>query len=168
MSQPLKTRDIQDLGASDVPFILLLNNAHAAETSALDEAGLAALLSMAFYARGIDRGATALLIALDHTASYVNPNFSWFKAHYESFIYIDRVIVSGAARGQGLARELYQDLFVAAKQFGHDRVVCEVNIDPPNPISEAFHATMGFVGVGQAIIHGGTKSVRYFERSLTR
>ena len=116
----------------------------------------------------MNRGATALLIALDHTASYINPNFNWFKTHHESFIYIDRVIVSGAARGQGLARELYQDLFVVAKQSGHDRVVCEVNINPPNPISEAFHATMGFVGVGQATIHNGTKSVRYLERALAQ
>jgi len=104
----------------------------------------------------MNRGATALLIALDHTASYINPNFNWFKTHHESFIYIDRVIVSGAARGQGLARELYQDLFVVAKQSGHDRVVCEVNINPPNPISEAFHATMGFVDVGQASLYNGS------------
>jgi len=61
-----------------------------------------------------------------------------------------------------------QDIFAAAKQSGHDRVVCEVNINPPNPISEAFHATMGFVGVGQATIHNGTKSVRYLERAFLR
>jgi len=72
MRQSPKTHDIQDLRISDVPYILPLNNAHATETSVLDETSLNALLSMAFYARGIDRGATALLIALDHTASYIN------------------------------------------------------------------------------------------------
>ena len=128
--------------------------------------GLKSLLDMAFYARGIDRGATALLIALEHNASYVNPNFMWFQASRESFVYIDRIIVSISARGHGIARVLYEDLIVAAKRGGHDRVVCEVNIEPPNPVSEAFHAAMGFEAVGQATIHNGTKTVRYFERML--
>jgi predicted GNAT superfamily acetyltransferase len=145
-----------------------LNNEHAKETSALDEAGLTALLDMAFYARGIDRGATALLIALDHNAGYGSPNFLWFKASRKSFVYIDRVIVSSAARGLGIARLLYDDLFAKARQAGHDRVVCEVNIEPPNLASEAFHAAMGFDGVGQATIYGGTKTVRYFEKMLSQ
>ena len=88
------------------------------------------------------------------------------KIHRKSFIYVDRVIISRAARGEGLARALVCNLFAEAKQAGHDRVVCEVNIDPPNPASEVFHAAMGFVGVGQGTIHSGTKSVLYFEKEL--
>jgi uncharacterized protein len=126
----------------------------------------AALLKAAFYARGTDGGMTAFLIALDHNAPYVNPNFSWFKERRKSFVYIDRVIVAQASRGRGIARRLYQDLFAEAKQAGHDRVVCEVNIHPPNPASEAFHQTMGFTGIGDAIIHDGKKTVRYFEKIL--
>ncbi len=132
----------------------------------LDDASLESLLGMAFYARGVERGATAFLIALDHHAAYVNPNFAWFKASRSSFVYIDRVIVSVSARGQGIARALYEDLFSAAKRAGHQRVVCEVNLDPPNPASDAFHAAMGFKEIGQATIHNGTKTVRYFEKML--
>ena len=90
----------------------------------------------------------------------------WFKASRESFVYIDRIIVSSSARGQGIARLLYDDLFDRAKEAGHDQVVCEVNIEPPNLVSEAFHVAMGFDGIGQATIHNGTKSVRYFEKTL--
>jgi predicted GNAT superfamily acetyltransferase len=146
--------------------VLSLNNAHANETSMLDEDSLAALLAKAFYARGIDQGATAFLIALDRNAPYDNPNFAWFKASREAFVYIDRIIVAKSARGLGIARLLYEDLFAAAKQAGHTRVVCEVNIDPPNPASEAFHAAMGFAGIGEAAIHNGAKTVRYFEKLL--
>ena len=166
MAQSKKSIAIRDLSSFDAAFMLPLNNAHAKETSTLDDASLTALLDMAFYARGIDRGAIAFLIALDQNASYVNPNFMWFKASRESFVYIDRIIVSSSARGQGIARLLYADLFTAAKQAGHDRVVCEVNIEPPNLASEAFHAAMGFDGVGQAAIHNGTKTVRYLEKIL--
>jgi predicted GNAT superfamily acetyltransferase len=157
---------IHDLRLLDTTIILSLNNEHAQETSALDDSGLTALLDMAFYARGVDRGATAFLIALDHNASYGSPNFMWFKASRESFVYIDRIIVSSAARGLGIARLLYDDLFARAKQAGHDQVVCEVNIEPPNLVSEAFHAAMGFDGVGQATIYDGTKTVRYFQKTL--
>ena len=158
--------DLHNLTSLDLTPILSLNNAHAKETSLLDEDSLAALLGMAFFARGIDRGATAFLIALDHNAPYINANFAWFKASREPFIYIDRIIVAKSACGQGLARLLYEDLFTAAKQSGHSRVVCEVNIEPPNPASDAFHSAMGFEGVGQATIHNGTKTVRYFEKTL--
>ncbi len=157
---------IHDLGPLDSAHVLVLNNAHAIETSELDEERLAALLRMAFYARGIDDGATAFLVALDHNAAYKNENFEWFKARRESFVYIDRVIVAEAARGRGIAKALYDDLFAEAKLAGHERVVCEVNIDPPNPASEAFHSAMGFTAVGQAAIHNGTKTVRYFEKTL--
>jgi len=161
-----KVNIIDDRSVLDEAVILSLNNAHAKETSTLNDTSLTKLLDMAFYARGIDRGATAFLIALDQNASYGSPNFRWFKQHRESFVYIDRIIVASSARGQGIARLLYEDLFAAAKQAGHDRVVCEVNLEPPNPASEAFHVAIGFDGVGQTSIHNGAKIVRYFEKAL--
>jgi predicted GNAT superfamily acetyltransferase len=161
-----KVNAIDDLSLLDATVILSLNNEHARETSALDQASLTALLDMAFYARGVDRGATAFLIALDQNAPYENANFAWFKATGKRFVYIDRIIVSSAARGRGTGRLLYDDLFAMAKQAGQYRVVCEVNIEPPNPVSEVFHVAMGFDAVGQATIHNGAKTVRYFEKTL--
>jgi predicted GNAT superfamily acetyltransferase len=166
MGQIRKVHAINDRDLLDKAAILSLNNAHAKETSPLGETSLAELLDMAFYARGIGRGATAFLIALDQNAPYRNPNFSWFKECRASFVYIDRIIVAALARGQGVARLLYDDLFVVAQQAGQDRVVCEVNIEPPNPASEKFHLAMGFKEVGQAVIHDGTKNVRYFEKTI--
>jgi uncharacterized protein len=158
--------EIEELGPASFEAPLFLNNAHAKETSLLDKSSLAALLKIAFYARGLDRGATALLIALDHNAPYDNPNFNWFKQHLDPSVYIDRIIVADGARGRGIARRLYCDLFAAAERAGHTRVVCEVNLAPPNPASDAFHAAMGFAQVGLATIHDGLKTVRYFEKAL--
>ena len=86
MNQAIEPAEIQDLRQSDVPAILPLNNAHAAETSHLEEASLRSLLAICVYARGIDNGRTALLLALDQDAPYVNPNFHWFKEHRRSFL----------------------------------------------------------------------------------
>ena len=157
---------ICDLRPNDAGRILELNNAHAAETSLLDEAGLSALLSMACYVRGIDHGATAFLIALDPRAKYDSPNYRWFQARRNSFVYIDRVIVAPSARGHGLARKLYQDLFSYSQQNGTLLAVCEVNLHPANPISLAFHAALDFVEIGRATIHGGLKTVAYLEKRL--
>jgi predicted GNAT superfamily acetyltransferase len=162
-------KEVQSIDGScslDRSIVLSLNNAHAKETSALDDNSLAALLKMASYARGIDHGAAAFLIALDQNTPYLNPNFSWFKEHRESFVYIDRIIVASSARGQGLAKIRYGDLCGVAQQEGQDRVVCEVNIEPPNPVSDAFHLAMGLKEVGKAAIHSGTKTVRYYEKIL--
>jgi predicted GNAT superfamily acetyltransferase len=42
-------------------------------------------------------------------------------------------------------------------------VCCEVNSDPPNPLSDAFHAALGFREVGRAFLPDRGKSVRYLE-----
>jgi uncharacterized protein len=70
-------------------------------------------------------------------------------------------LVAPSARGRGCARQLYHDLFEYAAQAGHDRIVCQVNKTPPNPASDAFHAALGFVEVGTASVHGGSRTVRY-------
>jgi uncharacterized protein len=155
-----------DLGSLDAGITLQLNNAHARETSELDLVRLTTLLDLACYAKGIDQGKTAFLIALDHTAPYQNPNFAWFKRAYQSFVYIDRVVVAESARGQGIARLLYEDLFAAAHSIGVLRIVCEVNLEPPNPASDAFHLAMGFETVGQAVLYDGAKTVNHFAKNL--
>jgi predicted GNAT superfamily acetyltransferase len=146
--------------------ILALNNAHAEELSVLDATGLATLLNGAFHARRIGNLA-AFIIALDENHhGYDSPNYQWFQARMPRFIYIDRVVVSVDARGQGHARRLYADLMAIARAAGHEFLVCEVNSEPPNPSSDAFHAALGFGQIGTASIHGGAKSVRYFALRL--
>jgi len=79
---------------------------------------------------------------------------------------VDRIVVASSARGRGCARRLYQDLFEYAVRAGHERVVCEVNISPPNPASDAFHAALGFVEVGTAGVYDGSRTVRYLSHTL--
>jgi predicted GNAT superfamily acetyltransferase len=156
--------DLSD-GGSLAADLLALNNAHAQALSWLEPERFAHLVGQAFSARRIGRN-DALLLAFDQDADYDSVNFLWFRSRYERFIYVDRVVVAPAARGRGYGRQLYIDLFEQASQAGHQRVVCEVNADPPNPVSDAFHAALGFAVVGSAAIHGGGKTVRYFSRNI--
>jgi predicted GNAT superfamily acetyltransferase len=139
--------------------LLGLNNAHAVELSLLDASGLRRLVGEAFAARRAGL-ADALLIAFDQDADYDSPNFLWFRDRYERFVYVDRVVTAAAARGRGLARQLYSNLVEQARAAGHALIVCEVNADPPNPGSEAFHRGFGFVPVGEARLPNG-KTVSY-------
>jgi predicted GNAT superfamily acetyltransferase len=148
---------------SDLAPILALNNAHAKELGPLTMDSLRRLLGMAMHVR-IAGAMDGFLIALDERAAYDSPNFLWFKARYARFAYIDRVVIAEVSRGRGLARQLYEDLFAAAS--GHSHVFCEVNYDPPNPGSDAFHAAMGFSEVGRATLADRGKSVRYLSRTL--
>jgi predicted GNAT superfamily acetyltransferase len=149
--------ELRSVGPADIlrdsalgSTLLALNNAHAQE---------------AFLARRIGNF-DAFLLAFDQDARYDSPNFIWFRARYPRFVYVDRVVVAPSARGRGCARRLYADLFEHAVRAGHDRVVCEVNKMPPNAASDAFHAALGFVEVGTASVHSGSRTVRYLSRTL--
>ncbi len=159
-ASPLVSR----IASASVP-LLALNNAHATELSALTLAELDRLIRISFLATTI-RSGDAFLIAFDQGADYSSPNFLWFRERYDRFVYVDRVVTSPLARGKGYAKALYADLFQRAKDAGHSRIVCEVNLVPPNPASDTFHSALGFGEVGRASIHDGSKTVRYLLRSL--
>ena len=130
--------------------ILTLSALHEVETSALDRAKLTHMLAEAFYWTTADEGRGGYLITFDQNADYDSANFQWFVQRYPRFVYVDRIVVAAQARGRGLARAFYLDLISKARANGHDLMVCEINIEPPNPGSFAFHAAMDFAEVGSA------------------
>jgi predicted GNAT superfamily acetyltransferase len=155
---------IRPLRAASAP-LLALNNAHSTELSSLTLAEFNRLIQLSFYAAQAG-DAAALLLTFDQSADYDSPNFLWFRERYDCFVYVDRVVTSPLARGKGYAKALYADLFQRALNAGHSRVVCEVNLIPPNPASDSFHAALAFSEVGRASIHDGSRTVRYLLRTL--
>ena len=152
-------------GRGLTPELLALNNRFQQELSSLDPQKAALLVERAFMASRIGE-ADALLLAFDQDARYDNPNFNWFCERFDRFVYIDRVVVAPERRGRGLAQALYRALFRAAAAGSHSRVVCEINWEPPNPASDAFHAGLGFEQVGLAVLPDAGKTVRYFSRAI--
>lgn len=158
MSDPDFTDLAPEAGLPDA--LLALNNDFATELSHLSAEKARYLVRHAFMARAL--GDEALLLAFDQDAPYDNPNFRWFGARFDRFVYIDRVVVSPRRQGLGWARLLYKSLFARALERGHIKVTCEINVDPPNPRSEAFHTGLGFEPAGQAMLAHAGKTVRYF------
>ena len=145
--------------------LLALNNAHAEELSYKTSEDFAALLAAASFVRAEAQG-LALLVGFAEACSYDNDNFRWLKRCYSRFNYIDRVVVSEKARGQGLARRLYGLFEEVTRTDGRERLVCEINAVPPNPASDAFHTALGVRPVGERVLPGGAKAVRYWAKEL--
>ena len=146
---------------------ILKNNAEFVQWLApLDKAKLQALLSSTIYARQIGEGDAVLLAVASETEIVDHANLEWLKARRDNFIYIDRVIVGAAAQGNGYGGRLYADLADFARQNGYDSVTCEVNTQPDNPGSHAFHLRQGFLPMGEQNNPDMGKCVRYYEKPL--
>jgi predicted GNAT superfamily acetyltransferase len=157
--------EIRNITAADVPPLLALNNAEAERVNALTEGALKSLLASAFAARMTADG-QAFLIAFDHATPPQGPNHAWFTARESYFAYIDRIVVAPAARGKGVARALYDDVAAIAKAELTNLLVCEVNLDPPNPESMEFHLKLGFTPCGEAVDRRNGKRVQYLRKPI--
>jgi predicted GNAT superfamily acetyltransferase len=103
----------------------------------------------------------AFLIVLGPGQSYESENYTFFSKTYESFDYVDRIVVGDQYQGNGVGKALYQYLIDHSNE---DRITCEVNLDPPNPGSILFHQKMGFKEVGKQHSEGGKKWVSLMSR----
>lgn len=155
---------IRAMREADFGWVLALSAQNEVETSHLDAPTLRAMMADAIVADVVEPDAGYLLV-FDENAAYRSINYLWFRERYRRFAYVDRIVISAAARGRGLARSLYENLFANARAAGHDLVCCEVNLDPPNPVSDAFHARIGFTEAGRTTLPNG-KTVRYLTAVL--
>lgn len=156
---------LREIARADWPALLELNLASVRELSALDERRLESLLSWA--QRGLvveDEGAiVAFALAIAPGTPYDSDNYRWFGTRFERFLYLDRIVVSGAMRRRGIGGRLYDA--IEATATGFERMVCEVNLLPPNEASLAFHAARGYVEVGR-LEHPGGKVVALLTKEL--
>jgi predicted GNAT superfamily acetyltransferase len=146
---------------SDFETICALNLAEVQHTSAMDIARLAELNAISCYHKVVSVGGivSAFLLAMCNASPYKNDNFEWFSKKYARFIYVDRIVVSSASRGQRLGSLLYEDVFHHARSNAIPLVTCEYNIVPPNEPSRLFHDKFGFKEQGTHWVANGTKRV---------
>src|SRR5215469_14784536 len=95
--------------SSDYAAILALNLASEHFLSPLDPAKLSRIadeVAVFQVATSADTVAGFLLV-FGPQADYDSPNFLWFKAQYDDFLYVDRIVISEAFRGHHLATTFY-------------------------------------------------------------
>lgn len=148
--------------------MLALNQASTPHVGAVDRARLAAIVdesTLAVVARD-DDGLAGFVLVLGPGASYDSPNYRWFAGRYDDFRYVDRIAVDPRMQRSGLGARLYDAVFDHARSAGSPVVTCEVNVEPPNPVSQRFHAALGFVEVGRQQYDGGASAVQMLARPL--
>jgi predicted GNAT superfamily acetyltransferase len=152
---------LRALTAADAPQITDLNNAAVPAVPEMTEEDLDALRQMADVALAVideerPQQVLGFVLAMHPGSPYDSENYRWFEQRGGNGLYVDRIVVDGALRGRGLGQVLYASVFGAAEAEGRSEVTCEVNIDPPNPGSLAFHSRLGFTEVGRQATKGGS------------
>jgi hypothetical protein len=160
-----ESMNLRELLRSDWTRVLELNQASVQELSPLDEERLGYILALSDRALVVERDGDLLgfAIAVAPGTDYDSRNYAWLSERFESFLYLDRIAIAAAARRQGLGAMLYDAMEAAALPFG--RMVCDVNIEPRNDASLAFHRARGYEPVGE-LEHGEVKKVLLLSKEL--
>jgi uncharacterized protein len=156
---------VRELTRADWERVLELNQASVQELSPLDEPRLDYILVLAHRCIVVEHEGelAGFSIAIAPGKSYDSDNYRWFAERYKRFLYLDRIAVDAAHRRLGIGARLYDTMEAAAEPFG--RMVCDVNIEPRNDPSLAFHAARGYREVGQ-LAHGEVKTVVLMSKEL--
>ena len=140
--------------------ILTLNESFLPAVSSVDINQMNRFLRFADYFKSvlINNKISGFLIAIQPGKKYDSLNYKWFEKKFESFIYVDRIVIGSEFQGQGIGKVLYDDLQSYASKKTNI-ITCEVNIKPSNEGSMIFHQKYGFKKVGTQITEKGKKEV---------
>lgn len=143
---------LRPMTPADHALVLGWNETNVELLSPLDEPRLVTLLGWSDRGDVITHEGTDVGFVLTFASgtAYDSSNYLWFTERYGSFYYLDRVVVDPSVRRAGIGTRVYDELEHRARQVAP--VMClEVNLDPPNEPSLAFHRRRGYVEVGQAM-----------------
>jgi len=142
---------IRPLTGEDVEAVLAINEANVPEVGSVDRDRMVRLIELSIVAAAveIDAAVVGFCLVLPSGTDYDSVNYRWFAERYETFAYLDRVAIDEAHRTRGLGRGLYEEVDRRLATLGHGQLALEVNVDPPNDPSLAFHRRLGFAEVGQ-------------------
>mgnify|MGYP000013879934 FL=1 len=160
---------LRPVSAADHPRLLELNNqaVPAVPTETLES--MAELLEVSQWSvvaedgNGVVQGA---VITVSPGAEYHSENYRYFEETFDQHFYIDRVFVDQAARSGGIGRVLYRAVEDESRRLGIPAVTCEVNLEPPNPQSLAFHHREGFRDLDTQSTKGGSVVVQLMVKDV--
>ncbi|MGH3471031.1 MAG: GNAT family N-acetyltransferase [Nocardioidaceae bacterium] len=144
---------------ADAEAVLKLNEESVWALSPLDLTGLRTHQDSAAHCVAVeeDGQVAAFAIAYAPGSGYDSVNYLWFAGRFDEFFYLDRIAVGKTFRRRGIATLIYDELETRAAP--HLRMVCEVNSDPPNLGSLAFHQARGYREIGHLVQPDGHETV---------
>ena len=144
--------------ATDLERVLEINQTNVPDVSDATTEHLGRLVDMSSIAlvSTVDAEVAGFCIVFGAGADYESVNYQWFMDHHPTSMYLDRVAFDERFHGRGLGSEMYAEVDRAIREHHPDAtgLTLEVNIDPPNEPSLAFHRKLGFDEVGRQMSHG--------------
>ena len=151
---------LEPLGVADTVQVLALNERHQHLTAPLDADRLWHLAAVGTVeVVRVDGAFAGFVVTVADDAEHDSGNFLWFRERYDAFDYLDRIVVHEDFRRRGLAGRVYDEVETRTARRA-PLLTLEVNVDPPNEASLAFHAARGFEPVGQREFDGHTVSMQ--------
>lgn len=149
---------LRDVTDADLDRVLEINQANVPAVGSATADHLRHLIaesSIALVAE-IDGDIAGFCIVLGDGADYDSVNYVWFMEHHHTAMYLDRVAFDERFHGRGLGSEMYAevDRRIRRNHPGATGLSLEVNVDPPNEPSLAFHHKHGFAEVGRQVSKG--------------
>ncbi len=162
------TIKIRDFHPSDVNLIVTLNYQSVAVLSAMDEQRFDLLReqSSVLWIAELNQQPVGFLMGFGDGSNYDSVNYQWFNERYDSFVYIDRVVVGVEVRSAGIGSAFYARLEQWAYEQQKSCLVAEVDIVPLNQGSLNFHLRLGFVEAGQQVYGNPQKKVSLMRKNL--
>jgi len=152
------TTAIRPIGPDDLARVLQINQQNVPEVGSVDADELAFLVdeSALPLATWCSDELAGFCLVFAPGSPYESENYRWFAEHSPSAWYLDRVAFDARFQGRGLGRRLYAEVDRAMRDAEPPppALTLEVNADPPNEASLAFHARLGFAEVGRRTSHG--------------
>lgn len=153
---------LRPITPDDHDFVLALNHADVELLAPLDEERLGELIAWSDLAHVVsvpsvdtDAGPVGFVITMASGTSYDSTNYRDFAARFDSFYYLDRIVLTASTRRTGLGSRVYDEVEARAARTA-PRLCLEVNLDPPNEPSLAFHRGRGYTEVGTTESNGHT------------
>lgn len=159
---------LRPAATDDLDDILIHNNAAVPAVNELGRDDLVWFCEVAhtFVVAELDGEVGGFLIGLGPASGYESHNYAWFSERYDDFVYVDRIVVAEAGRGQGVGSALYDEFARRGRAGGTPVMLAEVNTRPRNDVSLGFHEAHGFVAVEERDTPDGEKRVVMLERRL--
>lgn len=143
---------------ADLDRVGQINTANVPEVGPADRDHLAHLFaeSSIRLVEETDGQLVGFCLVLAPGADYDSVNYLWFTDNHPETMYLDRVAFDAAFVGRGLGSAMYAevDRIIRAEFPDATGLSLEVNVDPPNEPSLAFHRTLGFAEVGRQMSKG--------------
>ena len=154
--------------ADELPDILIMNQEALPAVSSVSIEDMKHFLNIADYFRTlkVENKIAGFLIALSPGKDYSSLNYKWFEKTYNSFMYVDRIVIDTNYHRNGLGTSFYNNLEMFSIKKS-SRITCEVNIRPKNEGSMVFHENYGFEQVGTQTTEEGKKEVSLMSYELT-